>query len=80
MKLITRPNGADNYHLYRDTTAFRYEVTLSRPDRVYNRNERWILRVSTKPLLSSVQHLFSPAPALSSAKEEGNLLIRFLLR
>lgn len=39
--------GAENYHIYRDSTGFDYDVTLMRIDLVNNRNERYELRVRT---------------------------------
>jgi hypothetical protein len=37
----------DNYHVYRDSTGFDYDITLTRVDLANNRNERYQLRVST---------------------------------
>lgn len=36
----------ENYHIYRDSTGFDYDVTLTRVDLANNRNERYQLRVS----------------------------------
>lgn len=45
------PLSTDTAHLYRDTTAFLYDITLSRPHLVHNRTERWILRLYESDLV-----------------------------
>ena len=36
---------ADNYHVYQDTTGFKYDVTVTKVEPRLNKNERWEMTV-----------------------------------
>ena len=43
--LLNSLSRTDDYHTYRDTTAFLYRITLTRPNIAENKNERFVLHV-----------------------------------
>jgi hypothetical protein len=40
-----------NYHVFKDTTGFEYDCTLTKVDTLTNRNERIVLTVSCSPAM-----------------------------